>query len=63
MKINKYIYLYVVQGNYGYGWEDVDASESRKEALESLRSYCKNESHHAHRLIKRRELNPVFKES
>jgi hypothetical protein len=41
MKQNKYLYLYVLQGNYGYGhgWEDLE-----------------NEGGH-YRIIERRELN------
>ena len=60
MKKNKYLYLFVVQGNYGYGygWEDLCQSESWKEAKSDLRSYRENETQYPHRLIKRREPNP-----
>ena len=64
MKVNKYLYLFVVQGDYGYGhgWEDLIASESYKEAIADLRAYRKNDSYAlGHRLIKRRELNPEYK--
>ena len=63
MKVNKYLYLFVVQGNYGYGngWEDLTASESYKQAIADLRAYRKNDSYAlGHRLIKRRELNPEY---
>jgi hypothetical protein len=62
MKTNKYLYLYVVQGNYssGYGWEDLTESESRKEARQDLKDYRQNEVQYPHRMIKRRELNPVY---
>ena len=55
---NKYIYLHVLQGNYGYGhgWEDLCASESFKEVRQNLREYRENEGGH-NRLIERRELN------
>jgi len=57
MKPTKYIYLHVVQGFYGYcGWEDVAASEVRREALANLREYRENEMGFAHRIIQRREL-------
>ena len=37
---NKYLYLYVVQGNYGsYGWEDLAESESYQEARYNLKEY------------------------
>jgi hypothetical protein len=62
-RINKYLYLFVVQGDYGYGhgWEDLTASESYKDAIADLRAYRKNDSHAVgHRIIKRRELNPKY---
>lgn len=34
MRKNKYEYLYVVQGNYGYGWDDLTRTEDKKEAIE-----------------------------
>ena len=45
MKKNKYTYLHVLQGNYGYGhgFEDLCASESRKEVRGWLKDYLKNE--------------------
>ena len=58
-RINKYLYLFVVQGAYGYGWEDLTASESYKAAIADLRDYRKNDSYAIGlRIIKRRELNP-----
>jgi hypothetical protein len=47
---------YIVQGNYncGYGWEDVTAESTRKEAKERLKEYRENEPQYPHRLIKRR---------
>lgn len=58
MKPTKYVYLFVVQGNYGYGdgWEDLCASEVRKEAREDLKAYRVNEPQYPHRMIRRREL-------
>lgn len=32
-KPTKYIYLHVLQGQYGHGWEDLTASESRREVV------------------------------
>ena len=53
--MNKYIYLHVLQGNYGYGhgWEDLCASESRKEVRVDLKAYQENEGG-CYRIIKRR---------
>ena len=58
-KVNKYLYLTVIQGNYcSHGWEDLSAYESEKDARADLREYQIAEPYAAHRLIKRRELNP-----
>jgi hypothetical protein len=56
MKRNKYIYLYVLQGHYGYGWEDLMASESMREVKENRKDYRENEGGN-YRIIKRREPN------
>lgn len=53
-KPNKYIYLKVVQGNYGQGWEDVTADEDTIKAKILLREYNENERQYPHRLITRR---------
>lgn len=55
-RANKYLYLYVVQGNYGQGWEDLTASEDYREARANLREYRANDPAPT-RMIKRRELN------
>jgi hypothetical protein len=36
---NKFVYLYIVQGNYGQGWEDIAASETWKESRDDLKAY------------------------
>lgn len=56
-KRNKFTYLHVIQGNYGYGWEDVDQDESFKLARENFKLYRENEPQYSHRMINRRELN------
>lgn len=58
MKKNKYTYLHVLQGlyGYGYGWEDLCASESYSEVVQNLKEYRENEGG-TYRLIERRELN------
>jgi len=62
-KANKYLYLFVVQGNYGYGdgWEDLTAAERGKEAIDDLVAYRTNAPEYGYRLIQRRELNPDYK--
>lgn len=59
MKVNKYLYLIVLQGDYGYGWEDLTASESYAEVKSNLKDYKINEGGN-YRIIKRRELNPKY---
>jgi hypothetical protein len=55
-RTNKFTYLHVIQGNYGYGWEDVDQSESYRETRANLKEYHASGTG-AHRMIQRRELN------
>jgi len=57
--MNKYQYVMVLQGDYGYGhgWEDLCASESPREIRQNLKEYRENEGG-CYRIIKRRELNP-----
>lgn len=57
-KPNKYTYLFVIQGRYGFGWEDLDASESYREIRANLKAYRMNEGGE-YRIVKRRELNAV----
>ena len=61
MNANKYEYLHVLQGFYGYhGWEDLCASESRREVQDNLKDYRENEGG-SYRIIKRREPNPNYR--
>ena len=53
-KTNKYEYLFVLQGNYGHGWEDLCASESSKEVRQNRKEYRENEGGN-YRIIQRRE--------
>ena len=55
---NKYLYLFVLQGDYGFGhgYEDLTASESYKEVRQDLKDYRINEGG-SYRNIKRREKN------
>lgn len=64
-RINKFIYLWVIQGRYPgpYGWEDVAASECYKEARADLKAYRENEPQYPHRMIRRCEPNPNYTEA
>ena len=57
-KQNKYSYIKVIQGNYGYGWEDV--SEYDKQEFATVKNDLKEyrlSNTGAYRLIDRRILN------
>lgn len=56
MKARKFDYLFVVQGNFGQGWEDCAASLSRRESMRDLRAYRINDPGFAYRIIARREI-------
>jgi len=57
MRKNRFLYLWVIQGNYGQGWEDECVEDSLTEARARLREYCEN-SPYPSRMIQRREPNP-----
>jgi hypothetical protein len=57
-KTNKYEYLFVLQGNYGQGWEDLCASESSNEVRQNRKEYRENEGGN-YRIIQRREAQIV----
>lgn len=46
--------VYVLQGNYGYGWDDILEEDSWLDAKRSLQEYRENESEYPHRVITRR---------
>jgi hypothetical protein len=58
-KATKYTYWYVLQGNYGYGWDDLTQAPKtpagRKEIRQDKKDYRENEPHVPHRIIERRE--------
>ena len=63
-KMNKYLYMWVVQGYYvdQHGWEDLTQSESYKDAKENLRDYRENDPYGWHRMIQRRVKNENYQE-
>ena len=64
MKTNKYTYYRIIQGNYGYGWDDEDFHECSSDFFpvdwpafkENLKAYRENGGG-VYRVVKRRELN------
>lgn len=57
-RINKFLYGFKIQGNYGQGWEDECFEETRKEARQRLREYQEN-SPYPSRMVQAREPNPA----
>jgi hypothetical protein len=55
--MNKYLYLHVMQSNYGNGFEDMGQSEDPREIRTTLREYRANEPQYNHRMIQRRVPN------
>lgn len=42
--------FYIIQGNYGYGWDDLTCEDTKEEALEQKKSYDENEKGIPHRI-------------
>ena len=68
-KTNKYNYCYVLQGNYGFGWDDLvhykkdnctcDLKAFR-EAKNDIKAYRENERQASFRIIERKELKETI---
>ena len=56
-RVNKYIYGYNLQSNYGQGWETECFEYTLKEARQQLRAYREN-SPYPVRIVGAREPNP-----
>lgn len=46
--------VYVLYGNYGYGWEELYDVETKAEALDDYRAYIENEPQYQFKWKKRR---------
>ena len=57
---SKTVEVYVLQGNYGIGWEDLVEYDDYTEARNDLKEYRENEPKYVHRLITRRVPNPNY---
>lgn len=60
--MNKYKYIKVLQGDYGYGWDDLcfyeeNDPEQMRELKADIKAYRENEPQYSHRIIRRRILN------
>lgn len=58
-KQTKFVQVFVIQGNYGQGWEDECCDIDRKKAREELRKYREN-SPYASRMVCRRVLREKY---
>jgi len=58
-RIPKTIKEYVIQGNYGWGWDDENFETNARDASRSLREYRAN-GPGSYRLIERRSPNPDY---
>ncbi len=61
-KQTKYVYEYVVQGNYGCGWDDLTTHDERRAAKNERKVYDANEPY-PHRVIYRRTLRAALPEN
>lgn len=64
----KTIAVKVLQGNYGYGWDDlcqydIRDSDQMKELKDDVKAYNENEPGIPHRVITRRIPNPDYTEN
>jgi hypothetical protein len=62
-KVPRYVYEYMIQGNYGYGWDDLVSEDNMSDARTQLACYRENERSARHRVVTRRTLNPDRKAS
>jgi hypothetical protein len=62
VRINKYEYLFVIQGNCGYGWNDECFEENFADAKRTIKDYRDN-CNWPFRIICRRVLNPSYSAS
>jgi hypothetical protein len=60
-RIPKYINEYVIQENWGYGWDDSTAEETRKAGLAQLKCYRENAyGRFSARMVTRKVINPEW---
>lgn len=63
VRIGKTVEVPIIQGNYGYGWEDVSEYEKGQDALAKadIKEYRASRDGGSYRLIYRRVPNPAYK--
>lgn len=62
-RIGKMVEVPIIQGNYGYGWEDVSEYEKGQDALAKadIKEYRASRDGGSYRIIYRRVPNPAYK--
>lgn len=53
-------YIWILRSNYGYGWQDESAAETRKEILQTLKEYRENCPQAQYRIVGRREVKQQY---
>ncbi len=59
-RILKYEKVHIIQGYYGYGWEDLTAETLYSEAKQRAKEYRENDNHSI-RIITRNEIRQEWK--
>lgn len=65
-RIPKTIEVAILQGNYGYGWDDLfefEKGATYSEIKKAKKEYDENEPQYAHRIIHRRVPNPEYQQT
>ena len=62
MRVNKWKLVYVIKGSSSYGTEDIDEFDSLTEARKMIKEYYLAMPEFSLKIIKRKELNPVYME-
>lgn len=60
MRINKYLYMWVLQGKYDT-WEDLTAEDTYREIRKRGKEYIRNAPGIEYRIVRKREVNPAYK--
>ena len=61
IRIPKYINEYVIQENWGYGWDDSTSESTRRDGLKQLKCYRENSyGRFSARMVTRKIVNPEW---
>jgi hypothetical protein len=60
MKLTKFVTVYVLQGNYGSGWEDLTCDVDRPKVYNNLLDYRENEGTYPLRIVTKKVLRDNY---